>query len=41
LTTEEKSFVVFTETPQDKEAWMKDFRQYTGGGQGNVNYYSN
>lgn len=28
-TTEEKSFVVFTDLPAEKEAWLKDFKRLT------------
>jgi hypothetical protein len=29
ITTEEKSFVVYTETPQEKDAWVKDITRYS------------
>ena len=29
ITTEEKSFVVYTETPQEKDAWIRDITKFS------------
>jgi hypothetical protein len=34
ITTEEKSFTVFTDTPEEKKAWMKDLIELTSNSQG-------
>ena len=39
ITTEEKSFVVFTETPEEKEAWVKDLTRLSGSGKFHINFH--